>query len=292
MVSVTIAILCYNYGKYLDQAIASALNQRDCEEYNVEILVIDDGSTDNTQEVCHSYRDRISIIRSKNEGFGATLGKCFTYSTGKYVFLMDADDYFSHDKLKYVIPIMEQGYIYSCHDQFWITEDSNLLPGIHPGGNTSTLCIKRDAGIKILPVQNEASFTAFLVAGRGIKLDLPLSYYRYHNKSMTDRQIPGVQNQYLSQVNKQVSIQLNLNKHNLIPYPFLTDRDIARCSRHFLSTAYYCQLESSLEKKNYLQSIQSYLLFALHQPKISLNSVIFLIKMLARTIFMRPTFPK
>ena len=74
MLKITCSILCYNYGRYLAQAIESCLNQEQG-DYQLEVLVIDDGSTDETPEVCQRYQGRIRTLRSDNKGFGASLDR-------------------------------------------------------------------------------------------------------------------------------------------------------------------------------------------------------------------------
>jgi glycosyltransferase involved in cell wall biosynthesis len=100
---VTIAIINYNYGKYLTQAIESALNQTTNIEY--EVLVIDDGSTDNSDEIILNYQAYPKFRSSKTEnlGFAAALTRALTESIGDYVFFMDADDHFLSNKIDAIL---------------------------------------------------------------------------------------------------------------------------------------------------------------------------------------------
>ncbi|MGL5078202.1 MAG: glycosyltransferase family 2 protein, partial [Waterburya sp.] len=89
---VSILINNYNYGNYLPFAIESAINQT---YSNTEVIVVDDGSTDNSQEVINSYRDRdrrIIPILKNNNGQGSALNAGFAVSKGEIICLLDADD--------------------------------------------------------------------------------------------------------------------------------------------------------------------------------------------------------
>ncbi|MBI4834620.1 MAG: glycosyltransferase family 2 protein [Planctomycetes bacterium] len=84
---VSIIIPCYNYGCYLSEAIESALNQT----YKpIEIIVISDGSTDNTIEVAQKYPVR--LINQVHKGAGTTFNNGVLASTGEYCVILNADD--------------------------------------------------------------------------------------------------------------------------------------------------------------------------------------------------------
>jgi len=155
---ITCSILCYNYGRYLEQAIESCLNQEQG-EYELEVLVIDDGSTDDTPEVCQKYQNRIRVLRSLNQGFGSSLDKAIQEASGDYVCLLDADDYFSNHKILTLLPWIKSGYLYIENNNYFMGPDGNRIDSeIHDGGNTSTICVNRIAAVSLLPVQNEIFF--------------------------------------------------------------------------------------------------------------------------------------
>ena len=86
---VSIIIINYNYGAYLTQAIESALNQ----SYpNVQVIVIDDGSLDNSTEIIKRYTDRVIPILKENTGHCSCVNLGFEKSHGDVVILLDADD--------------------------------------------------------------------------------------------------------------------------------------------------------------------------------------------------------
>lgn len=98
--SVSIIINNFNYGRYLGEAIASALDQ----EYKAfEVIVVDDGSTDNSLEVVASYGDRISLVQKKNGGQASAFNAGFAASSGEVICFLDSDDRFLSNKVSHVV---------------------------------------------------------------------------------------------------------------------------------------------------------------------------------------------
>src|SRR5712692_386616 len=86
---VSIIVNNYNYGRFLKEAIDSALNQ----SYpNVEVIVVDDGSTDHSRGIIASYGDRIIPVLKENGGQGSAFNAGFAVSRGEVVFFLDSDD--------------------------------------------------------------------------------------------------------------------------------------------------------------------------------------------------------
>ncbi|GAA5118418.1 glycosyltransferase family 2 protein [Luteolibacter yonseiensis] len=182
---ITCAILCYNYGRFLGQAIDSCLDQTlDASLY--EVLVIDDGSTDETPEVCAAYGDRIRVSRTANQGFPASLGRAVTEARGEYVILLDADDYFLPDKLELFDAAFRNGAEFVVNGHEVITEDSpERVYG--EGGQTSTIGFRKAPSLDVLPVNNELPFHIIGKAFGDKFIPAPLTIYRVHGESMTKR---------------------------------------------------------------------------------------------------------
>lgn len=86
---VSIVVNNYNYGRFLGAAIDSALQQH---YPKVEVIVVDDGSTDCSREVAASYGDRIITVLKDNEGQASAFNAGFARSRGELVIFLDADD--------------------------------------------------------------------------------------------------------------------------------------------------------------------------------------------------------
>jgi glycosyltransferase involved in cell wall biosynthesis len=191
MIRITCSILCYNYGRFLAQAIESCLNQTPG-DYKLEILVIDDGSTDNTPEVCARYASRIRVFRSANEGFGSSLTKAVKLSTGEYTLLLDADDYFHSDKVVTLLPMMASKPLFIRHKAFWVDEFGHAIDNESHVCPTSAMCLRRDAALSLLPVPNEIHFLILDLPRQSVHLEDSLTYYRRHRGSMQRNPAPGV----------------------------------------------------------------------------------------------------
>ncbi len=97
---VSVIITNYNYGHYLREAIDSALNQT----YSpVEVIVIDDGSTDNSREAIASYKDKIIPVFKENGGQASAINAGFAISQGEIICSLDADDVWLPTKVEEVV---------------------------------------------------------------------------------------------------------------------------------------------------------------------------------------------
>ena len=97
---VSIVVPVYNTEKYLDRCISSIVEQT---YQKLEILLIDDGSTDKSGKICDEWaaRDsRIRVIHKKNEGLGITRNHGIDNANGEYICFFDSDDYFSKDAIE------------------------------------------------------------------------------------------------------------------------------------------------------------------------------------------------
>ncbi|MDK8087059.1 glycosyltransferase family 2 protein [Lactobacillus paragasseri] len=90
---VSVIIPVYNDEKYLKQCVESVLTQT---YTNLEIILVDDGSTDHTPEICEKYRekyDQIRVLHKKNGGVGSSRNAGLALATGEYVLFVDHDDW-------------------------------------------------------------------------------------------------------------------------------------------------------------------------------------------------------
>lgn len=99
---ISVLINAYNYGRYIDDAIQSVVEQ-DFPAEDVEIIVVDDGSTDDTPERMTKWGKRIHYIRKENGGQASAYNVGFDSSRGEIVCFLDADDYWYRSKLTRVV---------------------------------------------------------------------------------------------------------------------------------------------------------------------------------------------
>ncbi len=94
---VTIIIPAYNQGQYLAQAIESCLNQS---YTHIEVIVVDDGSTDNTREVALSFKSpKVKYIYKPNGGLSSARNAGIRAASGEYLSFLDSDDIFLPEKI-------------------------------------------------------------------------------------------------------------------------------------------------------------------------------------------------
>lgn len=98
---VSIIIPTFNYGRYISDAIESALKQT---YPDIEVIVVDDGSTDNTQQIVKSYP--VKYYYQKNQGKAAALNKGVKLSKGDFFLCLDADDKISSEYVSKAVAIM------------------------------------------------------------------------------------------------------------------------------------------------------------------------------------------
>lgn len=95
MTKVSIIVPVYNTEKYLNKCIDSLINQT---LKDIEIIIINDGSTDNSDNIIKSYKDsRIKYISKSNEGIGKTRNIGIDLAKGEYLAFVDSDDYIAND---------------------------------------------------------------------------------------------------------------------------------------------------------------------------------------------------
>ena len=126
---VSIIVPSYNHARYITQCIESIMQQT---YKNFELIVIDDGSKDNTSivlEELHSKYDFILVFQ-ENHGVAYTLNRGIKeFSKGKYLTFCASDDYWTLQKLERQVEFMEENYSYPmCYGRsYFVVEDSTLI---------------------------------------------------------------------------------------------------------------------------------------------------------------------
>lgn len=240
---VSIIINNYNYGRFLKEAIDSALNQT---YGNTEVVVVDDESTDDSHTIIASYGDRIIPVLKQNGGQASALNAGVQASHGEIIIFLDADDYLFPQTVETVVAewqpdtaqlqyrlelVDEHGKHIDYYPAMEIPFDSGdvwkllLKKGRYRTTVTSGNSFSRTVLDQILPIP-EADFRisadGYLVTvapfyGPVVSLDVPLGARRKHGSNLWAFTGQGVQVEKL-----QKAVQ-----HDLLRYKYLVQRATA-----------------------------------------------------------------
>lgn len=100
---ISVIIPNYNYARFLDQAIESVLEQS---YENLELIVVNNGSTDNSLDVLEKYGNKIRLINQPNLGQSGARNSGLSLSSGEFIAFLDADDFWEPNKLEMQISLM------------------------------------------------------------------------------------------------------------------------------------------------------------------------------------------
>lgn len=205
MPKVTVYIPTHNYGRYVRQAIESVVNQK---FGGWELIVIDDGSTDNTTDVLKKYagHSKIEIVRQEKKGLTITNNIALRLSRGKYIMRLDADDYLDENALLVLSNILDthpevglvypdyyrvdgEGEIIEIERRKKIGEEVELLDLPAHGACTMIRksCLVGLGGYdETLSCQDGYDlWIRFINRYKPYNVNIPLFYYRQHAKSLT-----------------------------------------------------------------------------------------------------------
>lgn len=207
---ISVLIDTYNYGRYIEQAIDSVLAQDFCTTER-EILVVDDGSTDDTPERVRKYGTAVTYFRKTNGGQASAFNFGLMRASGKIVALLDADDYWLPGKLARLADEFEKnpeaGMVYHAVRELRSVDGSikdgglPLLSGFLPACTkdllsyvlypASFLAFRRSAIEQLLPIPEALTIQADAhLSGLGIFLapivSVPecLAVYRIHGQNL------------------------------------------------------------------------------------------------------------
>lgn len=120
MISIIVPI--YNVGEYLSRCIKSIINQT---YYDIEIILIDDGSTDDSINICKEYANkdkRIVLIRQKNQGLVAARKAGLSIASGEYIGFVDGDDYIEPNMYESLVYLIEKNKVDFVHSGYYKNE--------------------------------------------------------------------------------------------------------------------------------------------------------------------------
>lgn len=236
----SILINNYNYGHYLRQCIDSALAQT---YRDLEVVVVDDGSTDNSRDIIESYGNRVIALFKENGGQASCFNAGFARSKGEIIFLLDADDEFHPNKVAVIADVYRRLDVQWCCDlpdlakmptdpageaaaevelfDARTTIADGKLPWVPAA--TSGLSFRRNLLAKILPMPTAGGITLsdnylkFAAAGlgKGAVCKMRLTHQRVHggNRYTGSDQIRRRQSEIM------MATGIQLTRH----YPFLAN---------------------------------------------------------------------
>jgi CMP-N-acetylneuraminic acid synthetase len=207
-VKVSIIVTAHNYGDYLKECLDSALNQT---YSDYEVVVVDDGSTDETPEILKSYEseypNRLRTVRLNGEGLPAASNAGIRVADGEYVVRLDADDYFDENLVTVEAEFLDDNpsidLVYP--DYYTISEDGEIIDHVRNMRvndevkllNRSPLAagaMYRKSAWKAIGGYNESLdyqedydfWIRFINEYTVRNVNLPLMYYRQHGDNMSN----------------------------------------------------------------------------------------------------------
>ncbi len=140
---VSVVLPVFNGGKYLKNAIDSVLLQNTS---GWELLIVDDGSKDDTAAICDAYckkDDRITAFHQQNGGVNAARAKGISYARGEYLTFLDADDALAPDALEQMLRHFEEGIsVVCCGDKERVLDQSGFIKELWSGTIAPGVCGK------------------------------------------------------------------------------------------------------------------------------------------------------
>jgi len=205
---VTVYIPTYNYAPFLEKAIKSVFHQT---MSDWELIIIDDGSTDNTSDILGKFRShpKIRIVEQENKGLNVTNNIAIRLSTGRYIMRLDADDYMDENILLVLSNVLDQnskvGLVYP--DYYCVDEEENVIEIVRrkkigvevelldlPAHGACTM-IRKECFFEVGGYTEEFAcqdgydlWLKMINRFKPINVNIPLFYYRQHQNSLTRRQ--------------------------------------------------------------------------------------------------------
>jgi glycosyltransferase involved in cell wall biosynthesis len=193
---VSIIITCYNREKYISRSIRSALNQ-DFNSNDLEVIVVDDGSTDSSIDIISDYLPEVKLIKIKiNQGLPNARNIGIRKAKGRFVLMLDSDDYLDQNivRVEYLFMSMNPSWSALSCDYLIIDDNENHIMRCC-GSSEPIACgimFKKDALIdiglyneKILLAEEVDLRLRFLEKYNIEHIKLPLYRYRKHENNLT-----------------------------------------------------------------------------------------------------------
>jgi glycosyltransferase involved in cell wall biosynthesis len=201
MPKVSVVIPCYNLGAYLDEAVASVLQQT---YGDFEIIIVNDGSTDpETVQLLAKYdKPKTRVIHTSNQGVSAARNAGIREACGKYILPLDADDKIGPRYLELAVDVLEPrpevAIVYCERVLFGEREGLDSLPDYDPRALLVDNCIYPAALFRKADWKSVGGYSEKMIYGwedwdfwislsslnkQVVKLSEPMFYYRVRNES-------------------------------------------------------------------------------------------------------------
>lgn len=204
---ITVYLVNHNYCHYVEQAVESVLGQT---FKNFELIIIDDGSTDNSRSTLEKYLDHddIAVIFQQNQGLTVTNNIALRAARGRYIMRLDADDYLDENALMVLSGILERnpdvGLVFP--DYFEVSEDGTILEVVRrhnfdevslhdqPAHGACTM-IRRNCLLEMGGYDTDFQcqdgydlWVRFIENYKVQNVNLPLFFYRQHGNSLSSNE--------------------------------------------------------------------------------------------------------
>lgn len=204
---VSVYLVNHNYGRFAERAIESVLAQT---LQDFELIIIDDGSSDNSREIIESYAcyEKIMTIFQQNKGLNVTNNIALRAATGKYIMRLDADDYLDSHALEVMSGILEReediGLVFP--DYYLVDAEEQVLEMVRRHNFDEVTFMDQPAHGACTMIRRELlesmegydeSFRCqdgwdlwlrFIQHHQVKNVNLPLFYYRQHGKNLTSNE--------------------------------------------------------------------------------------------------------
>lgn len=194
---VSVVIAAYNQAQHLPQALESVLAQ-DLDPELFEVVVVDDGSTDETPAILNQCGSRIIVVRQTNQGLPAACNAGFATARGGFIARLDADDFVAPAWLRRELEVFERTpkacCVYPDYVQLF-TDGALESMSIEPGNLYSLLAcgtmVKADAiravgGVRTFFWEEYDLYLRLQEHGTFVHVPEPLYVYRRHDANMTN----------------------------------------------------------------------------------------------------------
>ena len=127
MIKVSVIVPVYNAEQYINKCLDSLINQT---LKNIEIIVVNDGSTDKTKKIVEGYKKdnpNIILINTKNKGVASARNKGLEYATGEYIGFVDSDDYVDTNMFNDMYDFAKKNNYDSVQCNFYYTDYTSII---------------------------------------------------------------------------------------------------------------------------------------------------------------------